>query len=135
MPGVSMGNLNQLYIGNSLPSGLAATVSFSINGQRNGSNYWTIDGIDNVDRGSNLTLSNFPSVDAISEFKVLRSEYDAEFGRAGGGIINLATKSGGDTFHRGAYQIFPQYVLAANKLFHNTATPPVQRPPLRHNEF
>jgi hypothetical protein len=135
MPGVSMGNLNQLYIGNSLPSGLAATVSFSINGQRNGSNYWTIDGIDNVDRGSNLTLSNFPSVDAISEFKVLRSEYDAEFGRAGGGIINVATKSGGNTFHGDAYEFFRNDVLAANNFFNNAATPQVKRPPLRYNDF
>ena len=135
MPGVSMGNLNQLYIGNSLPSGLAATVSFSINGQRNGSNYWTIDGIDNVDRGSNLTLSNFPSVDAISEFKVLRSEYDAEFGRAGGGIINVATKSGGNRFHGNVYEFFRNNVLAANNFFNNAATPQVARPPLRYNDF
>jgi hypothetical protein len=135
MPGVSMGNVNQLYIGNSLPSGLAATVSFSINGQRNGSNYWTIDGIDNVDRGSNLTLSNFPSVDAISEFKVLRSEYDAEFGRAGGGIINVATKSGGNSFHGNAYEFFRNNLLAANNFFNNAATPQVKRPPLRYNDF
>jgi len=135
MPGVSMGNVNQLYIGNSLPSGLAATVSFSINGQRNGSNYWTIDGIDNVDRGSNLTLSNFPSVDAISEFKVLRSEYDAEFGRAGGGIINVVTKSGGNSFHGDAYEFFRNNVLAANNFFNNAATPRVARPPLRYNDF
>lgn len=136
MPGVSMGNVNQLYIGNSLPSGLAATVSFSINGQRNGSNYWTIDGIDNVDRGSNLTLSNFPSVDAISEFKVLRSEYDAEFGRAGGGIINVATKSGGSGFHGDAYEFFRNDVLAANNFFNNAATPKqIPRPPLRYNDF
>lgn len=135
MPGVSMGNLNQLYIGNSLPSGLAATVSFSINGQRNGSNYWTIDGIDNVDRGSNLTLSNFPSVDAISEFTVLRSEYDAEFGRAGGGIINVATKSGGSGYHGDAYEFLRNDVLAGNNFFNNAATPEIKRPPLRYNDF
>jgi hypothetical protein len=133
MPGVSMGNLNQLYIGNSLPSGLAATVSFSINGQRNGSNAWNIDGIDNVDRGSNLTLSNFPSVDAISEFKVLRSQYDAEFGRAGGGIVNVATKSGGSGFHGDAYEFFRNDVLAGNNFFNNASG--VKRPPLRYNDF
>jgi hypothetical protein len=135
MPGVSMGNLNQLYIGNSLPSGLAATVSFSINGQRNGSNYWTIDGIDNVDRGSDLTLSNFPSVDAISEFKVLRSEYDADSGRAGGGIINVVTKSGTNSFHGDAYEFFRNDDLNANNFFNNAANPQVVRPPLRYNDF
>ncbi|HEV2617241.1 MAG TPA: carboxypeptidase regulatory-like domain-containing protein [Candidatus Acidoferrales bacterium] len=133
MPGVSMGTLNQLYIGNVLPSGLSAVVSFSINGQRNGSNYWTIDGIDNVDRGSDLTLSNFPSVDAISEFKVLRSEYDAEFGRAGGGIINVVTKSGTNQFHGDAYEFFRSDVLTANNFFNNAAK--VARPPLRYNDF
>lgn len=133
MPGVSMGTLNQLYIGNSLPSGLAAVVSFSVNGQRNGSNYWTIDGIDNVDRGSDLTLSNFPSVDAISELKVLRSQYDAEFGRAGGGIINVATKSGTNAFHGDAYEFFRSDVLTANNFFNNASKS--ARPPLRYNDF
>lgn len=136
MPGVSMGNVNQLYIGNSLPSGLAATVSFSINGQRNSSNYWTIDGIDNVDRGSDQTLSNFPSVDAISEFKVLRTEYDAESGRAGGGIINVVTKSGGSSFHGDAYEFFRNDVLTGNNFFNNAASPKqIARPPLRYNDF
>jgi len=133
MPGVSMGTLNQLYVGNSLPSGLAATVSFGVNGQRNGANAWTIDGIDNVDRGSNLTLSNFPSVDAISEFKVLRGQYDAEYGRAAGGIINVATKSGGSGFHGDAYEFFRNDVLNANNFFNNSSH--LKRPPLRYNDF
>jgi len=133
MPGVSMGNLNQLYIGNSLPSGLAATVSFSINGQRNSANSWTIDGVDNVDRGSNLTLSNFPSVDSISEFKVLRTQYDAEFGRAGGGIINVITKSGTNKFHGNAYEFLRNDKLAANNFFNNSSN--IKRPPLRYNDF
>jgi hypothetical protein len=133
MPGVSMGSLNQLYVGNSLPSGLAAVVSFSVNGQRNSANNWTIDGVDNVDRGSNLTLSNFPSVDALAEFKVLRSLYDAEFGRAGGGQINVVTKSGTNSFHGNAYEFFRNNLLNANNFFNNKNS--IIRPPLRYNNF
>ena len=51
---------------------LANTVNFSVNGGRNTSNNWTVDGADNVDRGANLTLLTYPSVDAISEIKTLR---------------------------------------------------------------
>lgn len=133
MPGVSMGTLNQLYVGNSLPSGLAAVVSFGVNGQRNSANNWTIDGVDNVDRGSNLTLSNFPSVDALAEFKVLRSLYDAEFGRAGGGQINVVTKSGTNSFHGDVYEFFRSDVLNANNFFNNRNR--LVRPPLRYNNF
>lgn len=133
MPGVSMGTVNQLYVGNSLPSGLAAVVSFSVNGQRNSANNWTIDGADNVDRGSNLTLSNFPSVDALAEFKVLRSLYDAEFGRAGGGQINVVTKSGTNSFHGNAYEFFRNDQLSANNFFNNRNR--IVRPPLRYNNF
>ncbi len=94
-PGVSYGGASdQLYIGNSLPSGTSNTVAFSINGSRPTSNNWTIDGADNVDRGANLTLLAYPSVDAIAEFKTLRGNYLAEFGRNASGQINVVTRSG-----------------------------------------
>jgi hypothetical protein len=135
MPGVSSGAGDQIYIGNSLPSGLANVVSFSINGQRNSANNWTVDGADNVDRGSNLTLGTYPSVDAIAEFKVQRGLYDAQFGRAAGGQINVVTKSGGSGYHGDAYEFFRNDVLAANNFFNNAAVPRVPRPPLRYHDF
>ena len=83
MPGASYSSgSDTLYIGNSLPSGTTNVVPFSFNGLRNSANNWTIDGADNVDRGSNQTVLNYPSVDAIEEFKVLRGQYDPQFGRA-----------------------------------------------------
>jgi hypothetical protein len=103
-PGVSASQADELYIGVSLPSGLAAAIPYSVNGMRNSSNNWTIDGADNVDRGSNLTLLNYPSVDALSEFKVLRGVYTADSGRAGGAQINVVTKSGTHDFHGDAYE-------------------------------
>src|ERR1043166_549376 len=64
MPGVSMSNVDQLYVGVTLPSGATATIPFAINGARNSASSWIIDGADNVDRGSNLTLLNTPSIDS-----------------------------------------------------------------------
>src|SRR5690242_6665525 len=50
MPGVTANQNEQLYVGTSAPAGTANTMPFSINGQRNSANYWTLDGADNVDR-------------------------------------------------------------------------------------
>ena len=114
MPGVASNAVDDLYVGNSLPSGSASTIPFSVNGQRNSSNNWTVDGADNVDRGSNLTLSTFPSVDSISQFKVERSLYPADTGRAGGAQISVVTKSGVSAFHGSVYEFFRNDALNAN---------------------
>ncbi|MBZ5725631.1 MAG: carboxypeptidase regulatory-like domain-containing protein [Acidobacteriia bacterium] len=140
MPGVSSGASDQLYIGTTNPLG-TNTVSFAINGQRNSANYWTVDGADNVDRGSNLTLLNYPSVDALAEFKVLRGLYTAEFGRAGGGQINVVTKSGTSAFHGSAYEFFRNDKIAANNWINNAnkvnlgTDGKARVPPLRYNDF
>jgi hypothetical protein len=119
MPGVTSNPVDELFIGNSSPSGLAATMPFFINGNRNSGNNWTVDGADNVDRGSNLTLMTFPSVDAISQFKVERGLYSADTGRAGGGQINVVTKSGASQYHGSAYEFFRNDALAANNWANN----------------
>ena len=134
-PGVSYGGGDQLYIGLSNPSGQTNVVSFSINGQRNSANSWTIDGADNVDRGSNLTLLNYPSIDAIAEFKTLRSLYNPEFGRDAGGQINVVTKTGTNQFHGDAYEFFRNDALNANNYFNKRANPIVPRGKLRYNNF
>lgn len=134
MPGVSYSSgSDTLYIGNSLPSGTTNVVPFSFNGLRNSANNWTIDGADNVDRGSNQTVLNYPSVDSIQEFKVLRGQYNAEFGRGSAGQIIVITKSGGNSFHGGAYEFFRNDVLQANSFFNNANG--IARPPLRWNDF
>jgi Carboxypeptidase regulatory-like domain/TonB-dependent Receptor Plug Domain len=133
MPGVSNNSADQLYLGVSNPVGTTNTVSFSIGGQRNSANNWTVDGADNVDRGSNLTLLTYPSVDAISEFKVLRGQYEAEYGRAAAGQVNVVTKSGTSSFHGGAYEFFRNDVLNANNFLNNSRG--IDRPPLRYNDF
>lgn len=113
-PGVAYTGGDQIYIGNSNPSGATNVVNFSINGGRTSGNSWTVDGADNVDRGSNYTLLTYPSVDAIAEFKTLRGQYSAEFGRSASGQINVATKSGTDALHGSAYEFARNDVFNAN---------------------
>lgn len=135
-PGVSYGSAtnDQLYIGASLPSGTSAQVAYSINGSRPTANNWTIDGADNVDRGANLTLLAYPSVDAISEFVTLRGTYEAEYGRSASGQINVVTNSGTNNFHGGAYEFFRNDVFNADNYF-NKLTTIVPTPKLRYNDF
>lgn len=134
-PGVSYGGGDQLYIGLSNPTGGTNTVSFSVNGNRNSANNWTLDGADNVDRGSNLTLLAYPSVDAIAEFKTQRGTYSAEYGRSASGQINVITKSGTNAFHGGAYEFFRNDVFNAipYNVFNSKAGK--TRPALRYNDF
>src|SRR6202046_2366339 len=97
-PGIS----NQL--GDKPGFGLQSNTEISVNGARTGANNWTVDGADINDSGSNGTLLNTPSIDAIQEFTLERSNYDASFGRSGGGQIVVATKSGTNQFHGSAYE-------------------------------
>jgi hypothetical protein len=84
--------------------GLNNNTAISVNGARAFANNWTVDGADINDSGSNGTLLNTPSIDAIQEFTLERSNYDASFGRSGGGQVLLATKSGTDQFHGDLYE-------------------------------
>ena len=84
--------------------GVYGNVSFSMNGGRVEYNNWELDGGDNMDNGSNSTLNVYPSLDAISEFKVLTSNYGAQYGRNGSGTVEVETKSGTNRFHGMAYE-------------------------------
>src|SRR5580704_14119766 len=107
-PGVS----NQL--GDEPGFGLSSNTVISINGARQGANNWTVDGADINDSGSNGTLLNTPSVDAIQEFTLERSDYDASFGRSGGGQIVVATRAGANQFHGSAYEFNRNNYFNAN---------------------
>jgi hypothetical protein len=134
MPGVTNNSpTDEVYIGTTNPTGSTNTIPFSLNGGRTSGNNFMVDGADNVDRGSNLTLLNYPSVDAIAEFKALRGQYSAEFGRGAAGMINVITKSGTAKFHGSAYEFFRNDVLSANTYFNNARR--IARPPLRYNNF
>jgi hypothetical protein len=68
-----------------------------VNGGRTEYNNWEMDGGDAMDNGSNTTLNVYPSIDAIAEFKVLTSNYGAQYGRNGSGTVEVETKSGTST--------------------------------------
>lgn len=141
-PGVAYTGGDQIYIGNSSPNGSSNVVSFSVNGARTSGNAWTVDGADNVDRGSNYTLLTYPSVDAIAEFKTLRGTYEAEFGRSASGQVNVITRSGTDKFHGTAYEFVRNDIFNANDTLNKLTTSPSgaakatsARSPLRYNDF
>jgi len=133
MPGVSTNLPDQLYVGTTRPDGRVNLVSISVNGSRSSANNWRVDGADITDRGSNLTIQLYPSVDAIDEFKVLRSLYPAEEGRAAGGQVNVIIKSGTNQFHGDVFEFLRNDALNANSFFLNRAR--AERPPLRYNDY
>lgn len=96
-------------------------VGFSINGGRQGSNDVLVDGIPSAPSLVNPIqgLSVFPSVDAVQEFKVETNNYSAEFGRSGGGIVNLVYKSGTNDLHGSVYNFLRNSALDANNFFSN----------------
>ena len=120
MPGVSnQSGVDELFVGVTGASGTTTTIPYSVNGNRNSANNWTIDGADDLDRGSNQTLGSFPSIDAISEFKVQRSSYTADTGRAGGAQVEVVTRSGTSQYHGTLYEFFRNNALNANNWANN----------------
>jgi hypothetical protein len=141
-PGVSNNLADQVYVGTTNPDGQANTVQISVNGARSSQNTFTVDGADITDRGSNLTIQAYPSVDSIGEFRVLRSLYPAESGRSGGGQVNVVTRSGTDEFHGSLFEFVRNEKFNANTFFNNQRAPfgrdengAARRAPFRYNNF
>jgi hypothetical protein len=84
--------------------GVYGNVAYSMNGGRTEYNNWELDGGDNMDNGSNATLNVYPNPEAIAEFKVLTSNYGAQYGRNGSGTVEVETKSGTNSFHGSAFE-------------------------------
>ncbi|MBC7924729.1 MAG: TonB-dependent receptor, partial [Bryobacteraceae bacterium] len=77
--------------------------TFVVNGARGRSNNFLIDGVDNNDTGVAGQAFVFRMVDAVAEVNVQTANFDAEFGRAGGAVVNTITKSGTNEFHGTAH--------------------------------
>ena len=139
-PGVAFGGTtDQLQRGPVGVNGASSVVNFSVNGGRNTSNNWTIDGADNLDRGANLTLYIYPSTDAIGQFKTLRGQYSAENGRDSSGQVDVVTKSGTNRLHGSAYEYLRNDFFDANNYYLNylggNKTAAGKIPKYRYNDF
>src|ERR1051325_199926 len=114
-------------------TGLDSHVDMSVNGNQSNANMWTVDGVNNMDVGSNATLLVFPSIDSIKEFRVERNSFSAEYGQAQGAVINLITKGGSNTFHGTAFEFLRNDALNAEDILLKNAGQP--KPPLRYNNY
>ncbi|MBV9265337.1 MAG: TonB-dependent receptor, partial [Acidobacteriaceae bacterium] len=121
-PGVTPGN----------PDNTSGGVNYSIGGGRTDSITFLLDGGNNNNLLSNSYVAN-PNPDALAEFRILESNYSAEYGRNSGGIVSEVTKSGTNSFHGTAYDYVRNDALDANNFFNNEAGQP--RDILKRNQF
>lgn len=141
-PGVSSNLQDQIYVGTTNPNGVSNALQIAVNGVRPNSNTYTVDGADTTDRGANLTVQTYPSVDAIQEFSLLRGLYPAESGRSSGGQVNVITKNGTSKFHGDVYEFWRNNILNANPYLTNRDKPlgvdangKARRAPFRYHDF
>ena len=85
----------------------------SVNGHRTNQNSLTVDGVGNLDNGSNGSLINNVSPDFLQEVKIQTSNFSAEYGRSAGAAFNIGTKFGTNSFHGGAFEYLRNDALDA----------------------
>jgi len=96
----------------------AGGVGFNVNGARDNTTNYTVDGVSNLDTGNDGVLGSI-NLDAVEEFKILTNAYQAEYGRSSGAQLSLVTKSGGREYHGSAYGYRRQESLNANTFINN----------------
>ncbi|MBI3680038.1 MAG: TonB-dependent receptor [Acidobacteria bacterium] len=130
-PGVRRSTLNVTPDGGSLRD-----ASYNINGMRSALNNFIIDGVDNNAYGtSNQGFSNQVvqlSPDAVQEFRIETNNFSAEYGRAGGGVINAAVKSGSNQFHGAGWEFLRNTQLNAVGFFKPREN---RKPTLQQHQF
>jgi outer membrane receptor protein involved in Fe transport len=116
------------------------SVNISANGGRPWDNNIVLNGMDadnpmsqGFDDAQDKTGVPVPSPDAIEEFKVQTGLYDSEFGKEGGGTVNIVTKSGTNKFHGTAFEFFRNTALDANGYFQKATGSP--KPVFRQNQY
>ncbi len=131
-PGVTTGRT-------SLQSTITETevTRISFGGMRDLSNLVTVDGADTINTATGSQRAT-PSQEAVSEFRVVNNGFGAEQGRAMGGIVNIITKSGGNTLHGSVYDYFQNSALNEHNLLQQGMLPDGVTPipnTLRQNQF
>jgi outer membrane receptor protein involved in Fe transport len=92
-----------------------STTRISFGGQRDLSNSVTVDGADNINTATGSQRAT-PSQEAVKEFRVVNNNFGAEYGRALGGIVNIVTKSGTNSYHGSVYEYFQNNKLDAKSI-------------------
>ncbi|MFB3828534.1 MAG: TonB-dependent receptor domain-containing protein [Bryobacteraceae bacterium] len=115
-----------------IPVNTTWDANFSINGGQGYSNEIMIDGAPST-AGFFNQITTMPSVDSLVEFKVETNSMSAEFGRFGGGVLNVTTKSGTNVFHGSLFEFLRNDKLDANDFFNNRAGS--GKVPFRMNQF
>ena len=117
--------------------GLNASGWFAANGTRPAQNNFLLDGIDNnsnnVDFLSGAAFVLRPPVDAVGEFKIQTNSFSAEFGRAGGAVLNASLKSGTNKFHGSAWEFLRNDKFDAKDFFSNRNS--IRKGAYRQNQF
>jgi hypothetical protein len=106
---------------------------FKLNGGQEGAADILVDGATIELVSPSLQMNYGVSVEAVQEFKVMTNTFDAQYGRTGGGIVNLVTKSGSNALHGSAYDILRNKELDANSWINNLQGTP--RPVDTQNDF
>jgi hypothetical protein len=101
------------------PSGTLNPGTISVNGQREFANYFSVNGSD-VEEDVNAGTAIIPNLDAIDEFRIVTSNFDAEYGEFSGGQISVITKSGTNRFHGNAFNFLRNTDVDARNYFSPT---------------
>jgi hypothetical protein len=119
--------------GDATPGGFgAATSGFSVNGMRNQSNNFLLDGASNNDT-FNTGFVMRPPPDAIQEFKIQTHSYSAEYGRNSGSVVNVVTRAGTNVLHGAGWEFNRDDSLQARNFF--AAPAPAKKPKWKQNQF
>lgn len=130
-PGAHPGTASNLGIGGSGYS-MRAGANYSVNGSVAAGNSYMVDGV--FDRMLWLnTLVIVPIVDSIQEYRVMTSNYSAEYGNAAGTVTQVATKAGGNAFHGDMWEFVRNTDFNANNFFNNLNH--IARPAFHRNQF
>ncbi len=101
-----------------------AIAQWSINGGRDSSTEYFLDGASNNGQMGGNNIAYVPIVDAVQEFNVMANMYNSEYGHTGGGIMNVVLKSGTSTHHGTAYEFMRRTPLDANTFQNNASSTP-----------
>ncbi len=129
-PGAHVGSSGNL--GNGVSYSMRGSANYSVNGANAQDNSYLIDGLVNRNLWLN-TLIMVPTIDSIQEFRVMTSNYSAEYGSSAGAVTIVQTKSGTNGLHGTAYEFLRNDKLDANTFFNNRAG--VKKQSFRRNEF